>query len=224
MLEFFSTISISDFLKTLIALLVIINPPAAIPAYLSLTNGMDTETTKKVYRMVSTSVFAVLAISALAGEIILKMFGISLISFQIGGGILLAIIAYNMMNAESTEHNVSYQEKKEALAKVEKRADSIALVPLTIPLLTGPGSMSVCVITASKYHSIVGYIYIIISALIIAYLIRIIFKSAPKIKAKLGTTGMNVMSKVFSLLLMALAIELIGTGLIQMFPGWTFKG
>lgn len=217
-------ISISEFLKTFIALLVIINPPAVIPAYLSLTNNMSDDVVKNVYRMVSKSVFFVLAVSALAGEIILKIFGISLISFQIGGGVLLAIIAYKMMNAENTHHSQSKEEKAEALAKIENRSESISLVPLTIPLLTGPGSMSVCVITASKYHSLVGYGYIILSAFLIALIVRIILKSAPKIKEKLGTTGMNVMSKVFSLLLMALAIELIGSGLLQMFPGWSFEG
>lgn len=220
MLDFFSLLSISDFLKTLIALLVIINPPAVIPAYLSLTDGMSLDTTKKVYRMVSKSVFLVLAISALAGEIILKIFGISLVSFQIGGGILLAIIAYNMMNSDNTQHSQTSEEQEEALAKVEKKSESISLVPLTIPLLTGPGSISVCIITASKYHSLVGYLYIILSALIIGGIVRVILKSAPRIKDRLGTTGMNVMSKVFSLLLMALAIELVGTGLLQMFPGW----
>lgn len=210
-----SDISISEFLKTFIALLVIINPPAVIPAYLALTNGMKEATLKKVYKMVSHSVFFVLAISALAGELILKAFGISLDSFQIGGGILLAIIAYGMMNAENKQHSQTDEEEKESIAKGE----SISVVPLTIPLLTGPGSMSVCVITASKYHSIIGYIYILFSAIIISFMVYFVLKSAPKIREKMGTTGMNVMSKVFSLLLMALAIEIISSGLSNMFPG-----
>lgn len=207
--------SISEFLKTFIALLVIINPPAVVPAYLSLTNGMSELTLKKVYKMVSKSVFFVLAVSALAGQIILNIFGISLESFQVGGGILLAIIAYNMMNADNSQHSQTQEEEKESIAKGE----SISLVPLTIPLLTGPGSMSVCIITASKYHSLVGYMYIIASALIIAVLTYYTLKFAPKIKAKMGTTGMNVMTKVLSLLLMALAIELIANGLEKIFPG-----
>lgn len=216
-MNFLHAISISDFLKTFIALLVIINPPAVIPAYLSLTNGMGENTLKKVYKIVSHSVFFVLAISALAGELILKVFGISLDSFQIGGGILLAIIAYGMMNAENKQHTQTEEEEKESIAKGE----SISVVPLTIPLLTGPGSMSVCVITASKYHSLVGYLYILVSAILISFMVYFILKSAPKIREKMGTTGMNVMSKVFSLLLMALAIELIGAGLGNMFPGLT---
>lgn len=220
MFEFLAEFSISDFLKTLIAILVVINPPAALPVYMTLTNGMAHEDTKRVYRMVSKSVFFVLAISALAGELILRLFGISLISFQIGGGILLSIIAYNMMMNSDNRKSQTPEETNEAIAKVEVKAESISLVPLTIPLLTGPGAMSVCVITASKYHSLLGYFYILVSALIIATIVKLVFKSAPQIRQRIGATGMNVMGKVFSLLLMALAIELISSGLIQLFPGW----
>lgn len=102
-----------------------------------------------------------------------------------------------------------------------RNGESIALVPLTIPLLTGSGSMSVCIITASKYSGFLGYIYILISAIVVAFIVRLVLKGAPKIKDKVGKSGMNVMTKVFSLFLMALAIELIGSGLGQMFPNWT---
>lgn len=213
MLDNFST---AELMKTLISLLVIINPLAAIPIYLSLTEGLKEDVIKNVYRTASKSVFLVLAISTLAGEIILRTLGISLISFKIGGGILLAVIAFNMMMADNKHKNPTKDEEDELMNK----GASIALVPLTIPLLTGPGSMSVCIITASKYSGILGYVYILISAFIIAGIVRVVLKTAPKIKEKLGKSGMNVMTKVFSLFLMALAIELIGSGLGMMFPNW----
>lgn len=213
-MDYLQLFSWSDFFKFFIALLAIINPPAVIPVYLSLTNGMGPSVHKHIRRVSSTGVFFVLTISALSGEVILKGFGISLDSFQMGGGILLGIIAYGMMNAKDEQHKQSNEEEEEAKLK----GSSIALVPITIPLLTGPGSMSLCVITASKYHSFVGYSYIIVSALIIAIITRLTLKNAVKIKTFLGATGMNVMSKVFSLLLMALAIELVIDGLRNVFP------
>ena len=197
---------------------MIINPPAVIPIYLSLTNKFDDEQKKRINRMSYIAVFVVLTVSALAGQLILKIFGISLSSFQIGGGILLGIIAYGMMNAKDSQHSQSDEEAQEAQQKTTLKAESIAIVPLTIPLLTGPGSMSLCVITAAKYHSFFGYIYIILSAIIIAYITKLTFKSANRIKDFMGTTGMNVMSKVFSLLLLALSIELVTDGLRTMFP------
>lgn len=216
-MEIIGQFSFSEFLKIFIALLTIINPPAVIPIYLSLTNGMSPAIHKRIRKISSTGVFCVLTISALAGQLILKGFGISLDSFQMGGGLLVGIIAYGMLNSKDEQHKQSHEEEEEAKLKGE----SIALVPITIPLLTGPGSMSLCVITASKYHSFVGYSYIILSALIVAYITHLTFKHAEKIKNLLGATGMNVMAKVFSLLLMALAIELVVDALKHVFPGWT---
>jgi multiple antibiotic resistance protein len=206
--------SVSELLKTFIALFAIINPPAILPAYMGLTQGMPEDSLKKITRLSSRAVFIVLAVSALLGEIILKAFGISISSFQIGGGLLLGVIAYGMMFANDQQHTPRSEEEAEAKLKGE----SIAIVPLTIPLLTGPGSMSLCIITASKYHSLAGYIYILVSALAIAIITKYTLRSATKIKEFMGATGMNIMVKVMSLFLMALAIELIVGGVISVFP------
>lgn len=215
-MDFLSSFSFSECLKTFLALLVIINPPAAIPVYLSLTQGMSKHHHRRISKLSSTGVFCVLTISALAGEIILRTFNISLGSFQIGGGLLLGIIAYGMMNAKDVQHTQTQLEEQEA----KEKGESIAIVPITIPLLTGPGSMSLCVITATRYNSLLGYLYIIISALLIAIITRITLRNSSRIKEWMGATGMNVMTKVFSLLLMALAIELVTDALKKMFPGW----
>ena len=206
--------SVSELLKTFIALFAIINPPAILPAYMGLTQGMPDDALRKITRLSSRAVFVVLAVSALLGEIILKAFGISISSFQIGGGLLLGVIAYGMMFANDSQHTPKSEEEEEA----RKKGESIAIVPLTIPLLTGPGSMSLCIITASKYHSLVGYIYILFSALVIAIITKYTLRSATKIKAFMGATGMNIMVKVMSLFLMALAIELIIGGITAVFP------
>lgn len=207
--------NVSELLKTFIALLAIINPPAILPAYLGLTQSMDSSVQQRIVRMSSTAVFIVLAVSALIGEFVLKIFGISISSFQIGGGILLSVIAYGMMFANDSQHTQKSEEEEEA----RRKGDSIAIVPLTIPLLTGPGSMSLCIITASKYHSVVGYLYILLSALAIAIITRYTLRSAATIKSFLGATGLNIMVKVMSLFLMALAIELIVDGIGTLFPG-----
>lgn len=214
-MDYLQIFSISVFFKIFIALLTIINPPAVIPVYLSLTNGMSDNIHKRIVKISSIGVFCVLTISALAGQVILKTFGISLDSFQMGGGILVGIIAYGMMNAKDEQHKQSNEEEAESKLKGE----SIAIVPITIPLLTGPGSMSLCVITASKYPGIIGYIYIILAAVLISAITYITLKNANRIRSFLGATGMNVMSKVFSLLLMALAIELVIDALRHVFPG-----
>ena len=86
-------------------------------------------------------------------------------------------------------------------------------------MLTGPGTMSLAIVTASKYHSFLGYFYIIISALFISFIVYQILRSADKIKRVIGVTGMNILTKVLSLLLMALAVELIADGVRALLPG-----
>lgn len=209
-----SQFSVSELLKTFIALFAIINPPAILPAYMGLTQGMPEDALKRITRLSSRAVFVVLAVSALLGELILKAFGISISSFQIGGGLLLGVIAYGMMFANDQQHTPKSEEEEEA----RRKGESIAIVPLTIPLLTGPGSMSLCIITASKYHSLAGYIYILVSALAIAVITKYTLRSATRIKNFMGATGMNIMVKVMSLFLMALSIELIVNGISTVFP------
>jgi multiple antibiotic resistance protein len=205
----------TELLKTFIALFVIINPLAIIPVYLSLTSGMDLPTKNRVVKISAISTFCVLFISAVAGEIILKIFGISIPAFQVGGGILLSTISYNMMMAKDEQRIQTPEEKADSAGK----GIGIAVVPLTIPMLTGPGTMSLAIVTASKYHSFLGYFYIIVSAALISVIIYYIFKSADKIKRMIGITGMNILTKVLSLLLMALAIELIADGVRLLLPG-----
>lgn len=205
----------TELLKTFIALFVIINPLAIIPVYLSLTNGMDISTKQKVIKISAFSTFFVLFISAIAGEIILKIFGISIPAFQVGGGILLSTISYNMMMAKDEQRIQTSEERADSVNK----GVGIAVVPLTIPMLTGPGTMSLAIVTASKYHSFIGYFYIIVSAAVISFIIYHIFKSADKIKRMIGVTGMNILTKVLSLLLMALSIELIADGVRMLLPG-----
>lgn len=205
--------SITEFIKTFIAFLVMINPPAVLPIFLNLTSQYSDDMVKKINILASKSVFFVLFISGLLGELILKAANISIPAFQIGGGILLAYIAFGMITSKDDQHRQSDDENVEANNKAASHNVGIAIVPLTIPLLTGPGSMTLSVITASKYHSLDGYLYITLSALIMALITYYTFSSADKIHAMLGKTGMTVMGKVLGVILMAMGVELILAGI-----------
>ncbi len=204
--------SMAELFKTFIAFLVMINPPAVLPIFLTLTQGATKEQLQKINALASKSVFMVLTISAVLGELILKAANISIPAFQISGGILLAYIAFGMITSKDEQHSQTESEKEQALLKKTSNPLGIAVVPLTIPLLTGPGSMTLSVITASKYHSLDGYLYIILSAAIIAFITYFTFQSAGKIEKILGSNGMSVMGKVLGVILMAMGIELILAG------------
>jgi multiple antibiotic resistance protein len=163
----------------------------------------------------SFSAFCVIAISGLAGLHIINFFGISIASFQVGGGILLLMSALHMLNAQPAESK--QDDVDEGHAKADAGA-SVAVVPLTIPLLTGPATISTMVIYADKTRHwwelaiLCGY------GVVVALVTFIAFSASSKIARVLGQTGINIMTRLMGLILAALAVELLADGLIKLFP------
>ena len=204
-----------DIVKPLIALLAIVNPIGVIPFFIHFTQGFTREQRRHTIRVASISAFVVIAVSALAGLKIIEFFGISLASFQVGGGLLLLMSALQMLNAQPAES------RKGDLADGTTKADagaSIAIVPLTIPLLTGPATISTMVIYADKTRHwwqlgvLVGY------GIVIGLAVWAAFSLSGRIARVLGTTGINVMTRLMGLVLAALAVEVMSEGLLKLFP------
>src|ERR1700709_777147 len=138
-----------DLYKPLIALLAIVNPIGVIPFFIHFTEGFTQAQRQRTSRVAAMAAFVVIAVSALAGLKIIDFFGISLASFQVGGGLLLLMSSIYMLNAQPAES------RKDDLDEGGDKADtgaSIAIVPLTIPLLTGPATISTMIIYADKTH------------------------------------------------------------------------
>ena len=127
--------------KPLITLLALVNPIAIVPFFIHYTQGFSSAQRKRTIMVASGSVFAVIAVCAIVGLEVLDFFNISLASFQVGGGMLLLTSALAMLNAQPAEAKATPSEVDDAHSKT-----SIAVVPLTIPLLTGPATMSTVVI------------------------------------------------------------------------------
>ncbi|HYJ20235.1 MAG TPA: NAAT family transporter, partial [Burkholderiales bacterium] len=136
---------IANLFKLTIALLAIVDPIAGIPMFLSATAGNSPASRKRTAQVVAITVFCVLGISALIGTEILKFFGISIPSFLIGGGILLLLLAISMLQAQDSRIRQTPDEAEEAAEK-----DAVAVVPLGIPLLAGPGAISTMIIATHK--------------------------------------------------------------------------
>jgi multiple antibiotic resistance protein len=204
-----------DLLKPLIALLAIVNPIGAVPFFLAFTQGLSREQRLRTMRVSAFSAFCVIAVSGLAGLKIIEFFGISLASFQVGGGTLLLISAISMLNARPAESRPT--DVTEGEEKVGAGA-SIAVVPLTIPLLTGPATISTVVIYAEKTRHwweqavLVGY------GLVVGAIAFGAFTAAGPIARVLGRTGINVMTRLMGLILAAMAVELLADGLTKLFP------
>ncbi|MCB1994381.1 MAG: NAAT family transporter [Burkholderiaceae bacterium] len=204
-----------DLLKPLIALLAIVNPVGVLPFFIHFTQALSPAQRRQTIRVSAVAAGLVVAISALAGTKIIAFFGISIASFQVGGGTLLLISALQMLNAQPAESKPS--DATEGREKAEAGA-SIAVVPLTIPLLTGPATISTMVIYAERTRHwweqavLVGY------GLVVAVVTFAVFTLSGRIARIIGRTGINVMTRLMGLILAALAVEIMADGLSQLFP------
>lgn len=203
--------------KPLITLLAIVNPPAIVPFFIHYTQGLPRAARRRTIAVAAFTAFVVIAASALLGIRILQFFGISLASFQVGGGMLLLTSALNMLNAKPAEAKPSTHDLEDGAEKAAMGA-SIAVVPLTIPLLTGPATMSTVVIYAERAHSFLQLATLVGYGVVIALVSALCFALAEPIARVLGKTGINVLTRLMGLILAALAVEVMADGLSKLFP------
>ncbi len=203
-----------NLIKPLVALLAIVNPLGAIPFFIAFTEGFSPAQRHRTILVSAFSAFLVIALSALFGTDLLRFFGISLASFQVGGGMLLLISSISMLNAKPGAVKSTPEEVDEAVA-----SDSVAVVPLTIPLLTGPATISTVIIYANKARHWSDLLVLISYGVVIALASAMSFRAAQPIARFLGKTGINVMTRLMGLILAALSVEMMSDGLLKLFPG-----
>ncbi len=200
-------------LKVAIALLAIVNPIGCLPIFISATNGWKKVERARTARTVAITVFIVLTVSGFIGESILDFFGITIPSFQVGGGILLLLISISMMHGKQS---AARQTPEEAQDLSEREV--IAIVPLSIPLLAGPGAISSMILTAQQHPGFWGHISLAIPVALIALFIWGLLLLSEVITNYLGTIGINIVTRLMGLILAAMSVEFIAHGLEALFP------
>lgn len=200
-------------LKVAIALIAIVNPIGCLPIFISATSGWSKDERSRTARTVAITVMIVLSISAFIGDKILDFFGITIPSFQVGGGILLLLIAISMMHGKQS---ATRQTPEEAQDLSEREV--IAIVPLSIPLLAGPGAISSMILTAQQHPGFWGHLSLVIPIALISLFIWGLLQLADGITHYLGKTGINIVTRLMGLVLAAMAVEFIAHGLEGLFP------
>jgi multiple antibiotic resistance protein len=200
----------SEYMKIFTALLAVLNPWGVIPMFLALSGGSTHAERKHIALTIGLSVATILSVTALLGELLLSFFGISVASFQVGGSILLLLTAISMM----------YGNKREGdNADVVVDMKSVAVVPLSVPLLAGPGSISTVIIYANLSPSWLHKGLIIASVLLVALITWLILRAANRWGSFIGAIGLSIASRLMGLLLAAIAVEFFTRGIVKLLPG-----
>lgn len=209
-----SLFDLPTYFKFFIGLFALVNPVGIIPVFISMTSYQTALARNKTNLTANLSVAIILWTSLFLGDGILQLFGISIDSFRIAGGILVVTIAMSMISGKLGEDKQNKQEKSESAIR-----ESVGVVPLALPLMAGPGAISSTIVWGTRYHSWNYLIGFTIAIALFAFCCWLVFRLAPWLVRLLGQTGINVITRIMGLLLMALGIEFIVTGLKTIFPG-----
>jgi multiple antibiotic resistance protein len=202
-----------DYLRFTVTLVAVLDPFLAIPIFLSVAAARGPAGRRRLVNAVSVTVFAVLSGAAIFGEALLAALGTSLPAFQVGGGLVLLLMALAMLNAQAGGVRQSKAEAEE----IESR-DASGVVPLAVPLLAGPGAISTTIVAAQAGDA-VNIASLVVCIALVCMLLWSILRVAEPIGSRLGTTGLNIATRLLGLLLAAIAIEMMAGGLKTLLPG-----
>ncbi|MBA3024747.1 MAG: NAAT family transporter [Gammaproteobacteria bacterium] len=205
MLEF------TAYTKIFISLFAIIDPVGIIPLIIAFTAGMSDQRRERVGRIASVTMFGILIAALLLGEAILSFFGISIHSFRTAGGILLLLMAVNMLIGHKAPPTPEENNDTDS-------TQSIAIVPLSTPLLAGPGAISAVIVDAHKADSAGHYGMMSLVLVALGLTVWLTFLAAPWVSQRLGKIGSTIVTRLMGLLLAAIAVEFIAGGLRGLFP------
>jgi len=207
-----------DYARFAVTLFSILDPFAAIPLFLMLTEGHSREARRKTARTAALGVFVILLVAGFSGDLILRLLGASLPAFQVGGGIVLFLMSLSMINAQMSPQQQTPEEEAEAADKFSDGRLAVGVVPLAMPLLVGPGSISATIIYMERGA---GWQHKGLSIAVLALIclaIWIVLQLARPIGDRLGRTGLNILNRIFGLLLAAVAVQIFANGLRGLFP------
>ncbi|MFZ9035665.1 MAG: MarC family protein [Francisellaceae bacterium] len=186
-----------------VSLFTILNPFGNIAIYLGVTAGIDAKQNSKVAFKMCIAVFCILILSIWVGAALLNFFGISITAFRIAGGLVIGLIALRILGYLPESHKTDD-------GTASAGSNSIAIVPLAIPIVAGPGAI-VTTISHSRHYfpDVMHKVVASVTCLIVVSIIFIFFLLVPKIASSLGQAKIEIISKVMGLLLLGISIEMI---------------
>ena len=204
----------TEYLEFFVSLIAMLNPIGAVPMFLMFTQSETFAQRKATARVASLTAALVLLAALFVGDLILQTFGVTIPAFRVGGGLLILLNALANIQAQPGAMKQTAEEAEEGVLKQQ-----VAVVPLGIPLLAGPGSISAVILyTANNPGSLIHYGVLCVGILFCGLACWIAFRAAPWLATALGRTGINVFTRIMGLIMVAVGVQFIAVGLRALFP------
>jgi multiple antibiotic resistance protein len=195
------------------AIFFVVDPLAVLPVFLAMTRNETPAQKRATALRAAVTAGITLTVFAAAGQLIFRLFGISLGGFKIAGGVLLFLVALDMMQARPSRTRSTPEEEEEGIHKAD-----VAIIPLAIPLLSGPGSIATVMVLMSRHTGIAYMIPVYVSILLTVTAAWLMLRGGEWLERRLSQTFMNVVNRVMGLILAAVAVEFVIAGVKDVIP------
>lgn len=198
-----------------ISLFTIINPFSTASVFHALSKGNTKKENRKIAKKATITAVIVLIFFVFLGDFVLKIFSISIEAFKIASGILVLGVGYGMLY-KGNRHFRTKEEEKHAKAK-----EDVSIIPLAIPMLSGPGAMATALVLMENAEgSIISIFSIILSIIVVCVIAYFLLIKAHTVDKYIGQTGINVIDKILGLIVLVIGIQFILSGLGGIVPNW----
>jgi multiple antibiotic resistance protein len=205
-----------EYVRFAVTLTAVLDPFLAVPIFLAVTSSNGHAARLRLARAVTLTVFAVLVGAVVFGDALLRLIGASVPAFRVGGGLVLLLMALAMLNAQPGAVRQSRAEAEEL-----QERELTGVVPLAVPLLAGPGAISTAIIAAESGG--IGHLLALVGCIaLVCGILWWVLRLAEAVGPRMGTTGLNIATRLLGLLLAAIAIQTMAEGLRDLFPGLAY--
>jgi multiple antibiotic resistance protein len=195
------------------SLIVIINPVMVTSVFITLTSNATSQAKRAIIRKTTIIAFIVLLVFAISGTLVFKFFSITIGAFQIAGGIILFSVAMGMLHATASRTRQTPEEMDEAMSR-----DDIAVVPLAIPMVSGPGAITTVIVLSGEARAIPNMAVLFLAIVVAMVVVFVMLRNAARIQKYLGPSGLNITTRLMGLVLAAIAVQFVIRGVESVLP------
>lgn len=203
-----------------IAIVAIVNPIGKVPVWLDAVRGESRSASRRLGLLVTATGCGILVAAMLAGRSALDLFGLDIPSFRVGGGVIILIIAIQMVQGRITDVDPDDSDDAAPPMQEAKQRFNQVVVPLAVPILAGPGSITTAIVYSSRAESWTQRLAMAGVILALFLVIYATFMAAPYVRRVLGRPGLTIVTRLFGLVLAGIAVETMAKGLAELFPAW----
>lgn len=202
-----------EYLGVLTSLFAMCTAPAIVPTFLGMTSEMDSKGRTRTALIAAFTTFVALVIVIFAGEPLFKLFGIDIASFRVAGGLLILLSGIEMARGTS----------KSKTDEVEAPVQNPGVMPLGIPIITGPGLITAMIVQANEHSGLTDDLILVAGAATLAFYVLVCFLLGERLTKFMGKAGLDILERIMGLFLMAIAAEFILSGIVQSIPALSGK-